>query len=239
MESQIVADINRELRAVASEQHSEVLSRYMQVKPGGYGEGDAFLGVRNPQIWEIARKNKGATEGDILELIHSHWHEERACGYYLLAKQYHKNPDATLQIYLRNTEGCNNWDLVDGSAPKILGEWLCSEDHSEEEKFGTLDRLASSAILWEQRIAIVSTLTPLKHGLPQYTLCYAERFLRHPHDLMHKATGWMLREMGKNVSMDLLRSFLDQHYNEMPRTMLRYAIEKMDEGERRDWLDRK
>ena len=148
-------------------------------------------------------------------------------------------------LYLEYAERANNWDLVDLSAPKILGHWLMlptmlPDGHAglhKDYKLETLDELASSSCLWRQRMSIVCTWKTSQQGDASWCLRYAEVHLRHPHDLMHKAVGWMLREMGKRVSMDLLRDFLRQHASQMPRTALRYAIEKMPDQERLYWMN--
>ena len=146
--------------------------------------------------------------------------------------------DEILQMYLQYAEQANNWDLVDLSAPKILGHWLMLPSHlgDRDYKLKILDDMAQSPCLWRQRMSIVCTWKTSQMGDPSWCLRYAEIHLHHPHDLMHKAVGWMLREMGKRVSMDLLRDFLRQHAHEMPRTALRYAIEKMSDSERKEWL---
>ena len=145
-------------------------------------------------------------------------------------------------MYLKYAEQANKWDLVDMSAPKILGHWLllptALSDGTTDYKRKVLDDLAQSRNLWRQRMSMVCTWKTLQQGDALWCLRYAEIHLHHPHDLMHKAVGWMLREMGKRVSMDLLRDFLRQHAHEMPRTALRYAIEKMSEQERKEWMIR-
>ena len=149
--------------------------------------------------------------------------------------------DEILTLYLKYAEQANNWDLVDLSAPKILGSWLLLPTHlgdgTDNYKRQVLDELAMSDNLWRKRMSMVCTWKTSQQGDPSWCLRYAEMHLHHPHDLMHKAVGWMLREVGKRVSMDLLREFLRQHAHEMPRTALRYAIEKMSEPERKQWLD--
>lgn len=156
-----------------------------------------------------------------------------------------KKRDEILAMYLQYAERANNWDLVDLSAPKILGAWLLlptkliptqTSPGGGDVKRQVLDELAQSDNLWKQRMSIVCSWKTSQMGDPSWCLRYAEIHLHHPHDLMHKAVGWMLREMGKRCSMDLLRDFLRQHAHEMPRTMLRYAIEKMSEQERQYWM---
>ncbi len=190
------------------------------------------------------------TIDEVPELLMSKWHEVRLCGLLILVAKFEKlttkrlandveaikKRDEILAMYLQYAERANNWDLVDLSAPKILGASLLSPQKGEDWKRQMLDELAASDNLWKQRMSIVCTWKTSQMGDPSWCLRYAEIHLHHPHDLMHKAVGWMLREMGKRCSMDLLRDFLQQHVHEMPRTMLRYAIEKMSEKERRRWM---
>lgn len=200
---------------------------------------------------------------EVPELLMSKWHEVRLCGLLILVDMFEKQAtkrlehdteairmrDEILTMYLQYAERANNWDLVDLSAPKILGHWLLLptnlSPHSDlspkaegEYKRQVLDGLAASDSLWKQRMSIVCTWKTSQMGDPSWCLRYAEIHLHHPHDLMHKAVGWMLREMGKRCGMEILREFLRQHAYEMPRTMLRYAIEKMPENERKEWRQR-
>lgn len=199
------------------------------------------------------------TIDEVPELLMSKWHEVRLCGLLILVAKFEKlatkrlvndaeaikKRNEILTMYLQYAERANNWDLVDLSAPKILGAWIktpsCpsakgNDPMQIEYKRQILDDLAASDNLWKQRMSIVCTWKTSQMGDPSWCLRYAEIHLHHPHDLMHKAVGWMLREMGKRCSMDLLRDFLRQHAHEMPRTMLRYAIEKMSEKERKEWM---
>jgi 3-methyladenine DNA glycosylase AlkD len=189
---------------------------------------------------------------EVPTLLMNHWHEVRLCGFLILVAKFEKlatkrlenNPEAIKQrdeiltMYLQYAEQANNWDLVDLSVHKILGHWLLLPSNlgDRDYKIKVLDELAASPCLWKQRMSIVCSWKTSQQGDPSWCLRYAEIHLHHPHDLMHKAVGWMLREMGKRVSMDLLRDFLRQHAHEMPRTMLRYAIEKMPEKERKEWM---
>jgi len=236
-----------------NEEQGEVLMRFFKTGPGEYGEGDEFLGLKVPQTREVAKAASDTPLCEIPELLMSEWHEVRLCGLLIMVSKFEKlstkrllhdeeaisKRDEIVSLYLKYAERANNWDLVDLSAPKILGRWLLlpSALGDRQHKQQVLDRLAASTCLWEQRMSIVCTWMTSRQGDPSWCLRYAERHLHHPHDLMHKAVGWMLREMGKQVSMDLLRDFLRQHVREMPRTMLRYAIEKMDEKERKYWMD--
>jgi 3-methyladenine DNA glycosylase AlkD len=188
----------------------------------------------------------------IPELLMSRWHEVRLCGLLIMVSQFERQTtkrllndaeairkrDEIVEIYLKYAEQANNWDLVDLSAPKILGHWLLLPSHLGDSNYKRqlLDRLAASDNLWRQRMSMVCTWKTSQQGDPSWCLRYAEIHLHHPHDLMHKAVGWMLREMGKRCSMDLLRDFLRQHAHDMPRTTLRYAIEKMSEPERKAWM---
>ena len=191
---------------------------------------------------------------EVPELLMNRWHEVRLCGFLILVAKFEKlatkrlendaeairKRDEIVQMYLQYAEQANNWDLVDLSVHKILGHWLLlpSSLGDKDYKIKLLDNLAASPCLWKQRMSIVCSWKTSQQGDPTWCLRYAEIHLHHPHDLMHKAVGWMLREMGKRVSMDLLRDFLRQHAHEMPRTMLRYAIEKMSDAERKEWMKR-
>lgn len=243
----------REITAYMESQHNEgqrqVLMRFFKTGPGEYGEGDEFLGLKVPQTREVVKAAKDIPLSEIPALLTSRWHEVRLCGLLLMVAQFEKQAtrrlendaeairkrDEIVEMYLKYAEQANNWDLVDLSAPKILGHWLLLPSRLGN-KIAILDSLASSSCLWRQRISIVCTWKTSQQGDPSWCLRYAEKHLHHPHDLMHKATGWMLREMGKRCGMDLLRDFLRQHAHEMPRTMLRYAIEKMPETERKEWI---
>ena len=247
-------EITAYMESLHNEEQRQILMRFFKTAPGEYGYGDEFLGIKVPQT----RKVVGLVARDfplseVPALLTNRWHEVRLCGLLILVSQFERyatkrlledadairRRDEILTLYLKYAERANNWDLVDLSAPKILGRWLLlpSALGDRQHKQQVLDRLAASTCLWEQRMSIVCTWTTSRQGDPSWCLRYAERHLHHPHDLMHKAVGWMLREMGKQVSMDLLRDFLRQHVREMPRTMLRYAIEKMDEKERKYWMD--
>ena len=208
------------------------------------------------------------TIDEVPELLMSKWHEVRLCGLLILVAKFEKlatkrlendekairGRDEILTMYLKYAERANNWDLVDLSVHKILGHWLLLPTNlgdplsstclgggpglHKDFKLKVLDELAQSPCLWKQRMSIVCSWKTSQMGDPSWCLRYAEIHLHHPHDLMHKAVGWMLREMGKRCSMELLREFLRQHANQMPRTMLRYAIEKMPEQERKEWMKR-
>ena len=246
-------DIIEYMESQHNEQQRQILMRFFKTAPGEYGYGDEFLGLKVPQTREIVKAADVSLE-EIPELLMSRWHEVRLCGLLILVakfeklatKRLEKNAEAIIKrdeivtMYLQYAEQANNWDLVDLSVHKILGHWLLlpSRLGDKDYKIKVLDELAASPCLWKQRMSIVCSWKTSQAGDPSWCLRYAEIHLHHPHDLMHKAVGWMLREMGKRVSMDLLRDFLRLHAHEMPRTALRYAIEKMTETERKEWMDK-
>ena len=242
------------METLRNEEQRRVLMGFFKTGRGEYGEGDEFLGLKVPQTREIAKAAKELALEQVPTLLKSRWHEVRLCGLLILVSQFEqqatkrmehnvtaiKKRDTILTLYLDYAECANNWDLVDLSAPKILGHWLLLPtllgDGADDYKRQVVDRLALSDNLWRQRMSIVCTWKTSQQGDASWCLRYAEIHLHHPHDLMHKAVGWMLREMGKRVSMELLREFLRQHAQEMPRTALRYAIEKMTDAERKQWM---
>ena len=247
-------EIIRYMESLRNEAQRQVLMGFFKTAPGEYGYGDEFLGIKVPQTREVVKMAaKDTPLSEIPELLRCRWHEVRLCGLLMLVWHFERQAtkrlandaaairkrDEILTLYLNNAEQANNWDLVDMSAPKILGHWLMlpSALGDKEYKINVLDELAASSCLWKQRMSIVCTWKTSQLGDASWCLRYAEVHLHHPHDLMHKAVGWMLREMGKRVSMDLLRDFLHQHVREMPRTALRYAIEKMDDEERQYWMN--
>ena len=246
-------DIITYMESLHNEQQRKVLMGFFKTAPGEYGYGDEFLGLKVPQTREVVKLAvQDFPMSEIPALLQNRWHEVRLCGFLILVAKFEKlatkrlenNEEATqgrdeiLTMYLQYAEQANNWDLVDLSVPKILGHWLLLPSNlgDKNDKLKMLDELATSPCLWKQRMSIVCTWKTSQMGDPSWCLRYAEIHLHHPHDLMHKAVGWMLREMGKRCSMDLLRDFLRQHAHEMPRTMLRYAIEKMPEQERQYWM---
>ena len=241
------------MESLRNEEQRKILMGFFKTGPGEYGEGDEFLGLKVPQTREVVKAaGKDLPLSEVPKLLTNHWHEVRLCGLLILVSKFEKlatkrleNDETAIQgrddivtMYLHYAEQANNWDLVDLSAPKILGHWLLLPSNLGDStyKMSVLDELAQSPCLWKQRMSMVCSWKTSQMGDPSWCLRYAEIHLRHPHDLMHKAVGWMLREMGKRVSMNLLREFLRQHVHEMPRTMLRYAIEKMSESERKEWM---
>ena len=222
------------LRAEADANDATNLQRFFKTAPGQYGHGDRFLGIRVPALRQLARTHRSLAVDDALTLLTSKWHEERSLALFLLVGHY-KRADADgkqriYDAYLANTKYINNWDLVDCSAEHIVGP------HVEPNDAPILDRLAASDDVWERRIAILATFHWIKQKEFAPTLRIAERLLRDDHDLIHKAVGWMLREIGKRDGK-VERQFLNKHYRTMPRTMLRYAIEKFPEAERRRYMD--
>ena len=246
-----VAGIIAEMKAMRDDVQREGLMRFFKTGAGQYGEGDEFLGIKVPQVRVVVKHAQGLPLCEVPQLLCSPWHEVRLCGLLLMVaifeklsakrliddeKAVHKR-DEIVSMYLKYARKANNWDLVDLSAPKIIGHWLMLPSHIGDKQ-GIMDGLAHSANLWEQRISMVCTWKTLQMGNAEWCLRYAKIHLHHEHDLMHKAVGWMLREMGKRMGMDLLRDFLQHYSKEMPRTTLRYDIEKMDEKERRRWMEK-
>ena len=247
------------MESLRDDMQREILMRFFKTAPGEYGYGDEFLGLKVPKTREVVKAAKDIPLEEVPELLMSKWHEVRLCGLLILVDKFEKQAtkrlennidaikkrDEILTLYLKYAKRANNWDLVDLSVHKILGHWLLlptflggkNADLHKDYKLHLLDELSASNNLWKQRMSIVCSWKTSQMGDPSWCLRYAEIHLHHPHDLMHKAVGWMLREMGKRVSMDLLRDFLRQHAHEMPRTTLRYAIEKMSDKERKLWMN--
>ena len=254
-----------------------IFMRFFKTGPGEYGEGDRFLGIMVPSVRRLAKDARDLPLDEIPQLLTNEWHEVRLCGFLILTYKMERlcrkrvagtleairERDAIVRLYLEYADHANNWDLVDLSAPKIIGPWLLLPSEMDGSKMddskmddsktdgrqmdcsktdgkrAVMDELAASPVLWRQRIAMVSTWKTTQQGDPSYALHYAEVLLHHPHDLMHKAVGWMLREVGKRCGKDLLEDFLEQHAADMPRTALRYAIEKLPDAERRYWMTRR
>ena len=238
------------MESLQDDEQRQVLMRFFKTGVGQYGEGDEFLGLKVPQTRQIVKLTVGDTPLDeVPELLMSPWHEVRLCGLLIMVEKFSRlakkrlendetaivGRDEIVKMYLHHAERANNWDLVDLSAPKILGHWLLLPTHLGDKQ-QIMNTLAASPCLWKQRMSMVSTWKTTQQGDPSWCLRYAEWHLHHPHDLMHKAVGWMLREVGKRCSMDLLRQFLERHAHEMPRTALRYAIEQMSPDERLYWM---
>ena len=209
------------------------MQRFFKTAPGEYGEGDVFVGLRVPEIRKLAKEYQTLPFSEMIQLLQSSIHEARLLALLILVRVY-KQGDAALQeqiynLYLQNTRFINNWDLVDASAEHIVGSHLRYRSKSP------LHALAQSKLLWDRRISIMATFHYIKRGEFSETLHIAKRLLRDPEDLIHKAVGWMLREIGKRDHL-AEEEFLETHYKAMPRTMLRYAIEKFPEKLRQQYL---
>jgi 3-methyladenine DNA glycosylase AlkD len=227
------ASIRQRLKQHADPPSVAILQGFFKTGPGEYGEGDIFIGVRLPAMRAICRECRGATLEAVKPMLRSPVHEERALALLMLVDAFERAGERDrrqiYELYLSNTQYINNWDLVDASAAQIVGGWLHDRSRSP------LDRLAGSSSLWERRIAIIATFHFIRLGEFDDTFRIADRLLTDPHDLIHKAVGWMLREVG-NRDGAAERRYLAPRYDRMPRTMLRYAIEKFPEQERQDYL---
>lgn len=222
--------IHDALVARSDEEKKIVLPRFFKTGKGQYGEGDMFLGVTVPNIREVAEEFKDVNFNVIEELIHSPWHEMRMCALLILVNNSQKEvTKETFDFYLSQTKYINNWDLVDLSAPQIVGKYLLDKDRD------ILYKLTESDLLWDNRIAIVSTLTFIRNNDLDDTYKLSLKMMHHRHDLMHKSIGWMLREAGKRDTKRLY-DFLQEHKAIMPRTMLRYSIEKFDKETRKELM---
>lgn len=208
---------------------------FFKTGPGQYGAGDIFIGVTVPEQRQVVKEFASAPLTEVIKLLHSQVHEYRLTALLIMVHQFEHAKDKKLRekiykLYLANTRWINNWDLVDSTAPRIVGAWL------GPKALPVLKRLARSKNLWEKRIAIISTLYLITKGEATPALVIAEMLLNDSHDLLHKATGWMLREVGKRCSEKQLTNFLDTHATTMPRTMLRYAIERFPKAKRLRYL---
>jgi 3-methyladenine DNA glycosylase AlkD len=230
-----LAGARGDLRALADPLRAKGVAGFFKTGPGEYGDGDVFLGVRVPDLRKIARARSDLTLRDLAALLRSRLHEERLLALIVLVMQYEKGNEVERQerfaFYLEHLACVNNWDLVDASAAPIVGAHvLASHDRR------LLPRLAGSKVIWERRVAVVATYAFIRAGESATTFAIAKLLLRDEHDLIHKAVGWMLREVGKRVSAPALRGFLQAYAAKMPRTALRYAIERFPEAERKRWL---
>ena len=227
----------KEIQALSNRGRAHDLQKFFQTAPGQYGEGDVFLGLTVPQVRTVAKEYKAISLDEIDLLVRSKFHEVRLCGLVILTLQYkaakeRKTKKKLFDLYMKAmTDGyINNWDLVDVTAP-IIGEYLIDSD----DPYVLLYKLAKSKSLWQRRVSMVFTFAFIRSGDIEPTLEMAEKLLHDKHDLIHKAVGWALREAGK-LNGVALRNFLAAHSHEMPRTMLRYSIEKFSERERKKWL---
>lgn len=227
--------LKKDLQRFASPAKANILARYFKTSKGEYGEGDVFLGVNVPEVRSVVKKYMHLSLDDIKLLLQSKIHEHRATGLMILVEQFKKASEAgkekLIDFYLKSMKYVNNWDLVDSSAHQLLGEWL----HNKPKAL--LHRLAKSKNLWERRISIIATYAFIKRRQFAHTLQIAESLMHDSHDLLHKAVGWMLREVGKR-EQHVLERFLTKHAHHMPRTMLRYAIERFPEKRRKHYLSR-
>jgi 3-methyladenine DNA glycosylase AlkD len=228
-----LAMLRKKISAAGTPERAAGSTRYFKTGKGEYGEGDKFLGLDTASMRALAREARGLSLDDTLKLLHSSWHEERSIALLILVDAFARGTaaeqKAIRRIYLANTKYINNWDLVDVSAPEIIGSGI------ESDGTRRVERLAKSTSLWERRIAMVATHHATRRGDLTPALLIAERLLGDAHDLMHKAVGWMLREVGKREP-DALRRFLEKHAATMPRTALRYSIERFTPDERKRWL---
>ncbi|MFH1455251.1 MAG: DNA alkylation repair protein [bacterium] len=229
-----VEDLKKELNFYADFEKASLLQRFFKTGKGEYGEGDIFLGVIVPNTRKVAKKFIELSLSEIKKALYSRVHEERLCALLLLVEKFYKadkiEKKKIFYFYIKNAKQANNWDLVDLSAPKIVGEYLLNKPKKILYKF------AKSKNLWEKRIAVLSTFAFIKYKKYNDFLEIAKILMNDKHDLIHKAIGWMLREVGK-ISLKDEEMFLNKYYKRMPRTMLRYAIEKFPEEKRIKYLN--
>ncbi len=227
----MLEQLKKDLEKLGSPKKAKILQRFFKTGPGQYGEADIFLGIMVPQTRVIAKKYKNLLLKEIEELLSSKIHEERLGALLILVHKYYnsQNKKEIFDFYVDNASKINNWDLVDLTAPKIMGNWLLNKPKD------ILYELVKSDNLWEKRISIISTFAFIKEKQFDDTFKISEILINDKHDLIHKAVGWMLREIGKR-NLEVEENFLKKHYKNMPRTMLRYAIEKFPEAKRKAYL---
>jgi hypothetical protein len=229
-----LVQLRQTLAALGSPDKAQAAARFFKVGPGQYAEGDVFIGVTSPEVRRVVKVYRDLPLGDVKVLLMSPVHEERLCALPIMVSQYFRGNEMVCQAiyesYLSHTRWINNWDLVDISAEFIVGPWLQDKDKT------ILVEMAGSPLLWERRIAMLATFHYIRQGDPDFTLKIAELLIHDPEDLIQKAVGWMLREIGKRCSTEILEEFLSLHYQTMPRTMLRYAIERFSPEVRREYL---
>jgi 3-methyladenine DNA glycosylase AlkD len=229
--------VRKAVKKVSNSERARFFQDFFRTGRGGYGEGDLFLGLTVPQVRSIAKEFRDLDLKDVTVLLKSRFHEERLLALVMLVRNFDRS-DAKerakiFRLYLAHRHYVNNWDLVDASAPHIVGRYLLeSRDHS------VIERLSRAKRLWDRRIAMVATFAFIRAGKLDWTFKLAERFLSAPEDLMHKASGWMLREAGKRDER-ALRRFLDLHAATMPRTMLRYSLEKLPIADRKRYMEQR
>jgi 3-methyladenine DNA glycosylase AlkD len=229
-----LADLEKDLKRKANPVKAGILQRFFKTGPGEYGEGDIFLGIVVPEQRKLVRIYKDLSLEELEKLITSKFHEARLIALLILVEKFKRIDEmerkAIYDFYLGHLKYINNWDLVDLSADKIVGVYI------EGKNKNILFSMAKSKDLWKRRIAMLASFHFIKKGEPELTLLLAEKLLKDKHDLIQKAVGWMLREAGKRCDEKLLESFLNKFYREMPRTMLRYAIERLPEEKRKNYL---
>lgn len=229
-------ELKRNVKVQANKEKAVFLQSFFKTGNGQYGEGDMFLGLTVPQSRIIAKQFKDLPLEDTVLLLKSPNHEERLIALFILVLQFTSGDTKKKQIiydlYLFHTKYINNWDLVDSSADKIIGQYLLDEGKWKQ----VLPKLAHSSLLWDRRISMIATFQFLKNKIPEPTISIAEILVSDKHDLIQKAVGWMLREMGKKCGKELLVEFLAKHYKTMPRTALRYAIEHFPPEKRKAYL---
>ncbi|MGW0217708.1 DNA alkylation repair protein [Micromonospora chokoriensis] len=227
-------DVRRDLASLADPRRAEASSRFLQMVPGGYGEGDRAIGVTVPDQRRVAARYwRDLSLMETTDLLHGEVHEERLTSLLILVRKFARGDEQErgeiFRLVLANTDRLNNWDLVDSSAPYIVGPWLVGRERD------VLDRLAGSGLVWDRRIAVMATFAFIRADDFHWTFRLSDRLLHDPHDLVRKAVGWMLREVG-NRDRAAEEEFLLRRYRAMPRVMLRYAIEKFEPQRRRDYL---
>jgi 3-methyladenine DNA glycosylase AlkD len=232
MSTLTAAQARRALRQFEVPDRARFAERFFKTGPGEYGEGDVFLGLSVPECRIVAKEFGALPLGEVEKLLVSGIHEERLTALFILVGQFARAPDAVFQLYRKRMKYVNNWDLVDSSAAQIVGGWL------EDRPRGWLDELARSKNLWFRRIAMVGTFHFIRVGEHRDAIRIAGLLVGDTHDLIHKAVGWMLREVGKRASGEALDKFLRLHAATMPRTMLRYAIERLTPAEKAKWMGR-
>ena len=230
----MLKEIRKELRSLANPEKAKILMGFFKTGKGQYGEGDKFLGITVPQTRSVAKKYAHLPLAEVLELLKSTFHEERLAALLILVLQYQqgdaKQKKKIFDAYLKSTQWINNWDLVDLTADRIVGAHLAGKPKD------LLFKLAKSKMLWERRIAMLATFHEIKNGRSEIALAIAEKLLLDQEDLMQKAVGWMLREVGKRCSQQAEEKFLQKYAQVMSRTTLRYAIERLEEGKRQGYL---
>ncbi len=233
--SENVQKIQREFKALSDPQKAQGYQRFFKTGPGQYAEGDQFLGLTTPKVRELVKKHRDLSFTELKPFIHSPWHEHRSFAFSVLALQFQKADEKTrtkiFEFYLKQKKFLNNWDLIDGTTPQIVGAFLIDKDRRLLTKF------ARSESLWERRIAVLATFHFIRQNDLKDIFKLAKILLKDEEDLIHKAVGWMLREAGKR-DLKKLRAFLDEFSKQMPRTMLRYSIEKLSPKERKKYMQK-